>query len=272
VIRDGRDSPTYWEARARPYLGGDEEWRAVSVGGPPAIAKWHSRFEERGVRVVERHLPREGRVLDAGCGVGRWFRLIAPGRSLIGMDFSAALLERAAVNEQGVKVILGDVRDIPLENASFDAALTIKVLQCLKHEERSKAVAELLRVTAPGGVVVLFEKTRGADGSAASEWLRWGKQADARLVTWHPNGYMVLDRVIAGMVGLRREYVGGGEPVQSGFARTDRNRLTEKRPSLYAAYMRVRALALAASLPVEPLAERMLPRTWADHGVFVFRR
>jgi SAM-dependent methyltransferase len=221
---------------------------------------------------LEHHLPREGRVLDAGCGVGRWFKLIAPGRSVTGMDFSAALLERAAANDQGVDVILGDVRDIPLEDASVAAAFTVKVLQCLQHGERSKAVAELLRVTARGGVVILFEKTRGRDGSAASEWLRWGQQAGARLVTWHPNGYTLFDRAIAALVGLRHRQAGDDEPAPSAHGPVGRRGLAERRPGLHSTYTRSRALALAASFPFEPLAERVLPPTWADHAILVFRR
>jgi SAM-dependent methyltransferase len=272
VIHDGRDSPAYWETRAQPYLGGEEEWRAVSIEGSPAIAKWHRLFEERGVRILEHHLPREGRVLDAGCGVGRWFKLIAPGRSLTGMDFSQALLERAAANDHGVDVILGDVRDIPVESESFDAAFTVKVLQCLKREERPEAVAELFRVTAPGGTVVLFEKTRGADGSASSDWLRWGQLADARLVVWYPNGYALLDRAVAALVALIQRCVGDDEAAPSTHAAVGRSGLAQRRPGVYSAYMRTRALALAASFPVELLAERLFPRTWADHAIFVFRR
>lgn len=270
MIPDDRDSPAYWENRARPYLGGAEEWRAVTVEGSAAVARQHMRFEERGVRILERHLPLGGRVLDAGCGVGRWFWLTARGRSITGMDFSTPLLERAAVNDYGVEVILGDVRDIPAEDASFEAAYTVKVLQCLKYEERPIAVAELFRVTAPGGMVVLFEKTRGADGSAASEWLRWSVQAGGRLVTWYANGYALIDRAVGWPVALRPNAPRSDtSPSSPHFARS---RLAQKRPRLHAAYMRIRALSLGASAHLEPLAERVLPRTWADHGIFVFTK
>jgi ubiquinone/menaquinone biosynthesis C-methylase UbiE len=273
VISDGRDSPTYWETRARPYLGGAEEWRAVTAEGPATVARQYMRFEERGVRLLERRLPHGGHVLDAGCGVGRWFWLTASSRSLIGMDFSAPLLERAAAaaNDQGVDLILGDVRDIPARDASFEAAYTVKVLQCLKRADRPTAVAELFRVTAPGGVVVLFEKTRGADGSAPSEWLSWSMQAGGRLVEWHGNGYTLVDRAVAWLVAFRRNAPGSGTS-RSTPQDVGRNLLAEKRPGLYAAYTRARVFSLGASLRLEPLAERALPRTWADHGIFVFTK
>jgi len=267
VISDGRDSPTYWERRARPYLGGGQDWRAVAVEGPAAIARQHMRIEERGVRLLERHLPHGSRVLDAGCGVGRWFWLTARGRSLIGMDISPTLLKRAAANDDGVDVILGDVRDIPVGDASFDAAYTIKVLQCLKHEDRPAAIAELFRVTAPGGLVVLFEKTRGADGSAASEWFRWSVEVGGQLVQWHANGYALIDRAVA-----RLAVAVGPRGSDTSPSDVGRSRFAGNRPCLYAAYIKVRALSLGASFLLEPFAERVLPRTWADHGIFFFRK
>ena len=272
MILDGRDSASYWEARAQPYLGGREEWRAVTVEAPPAVARRHMRFEERGVRVLERHLPRAGRVLDAGCGVGRWFPLTAPGRRLTGMDFSPPLLERARATGRGVEVLLGDVREIPAPNAAFDAAYTVKVLQCLKTEERHLAVAELFRVTARGGVVVLFEKTRGGDGSPAREWLRWAEQAGGRLVEWHANGFALLDRAIASLLALARKSTRPHAPRSSVGVAEGQISLAERRPRVHAAYMGIHALALGASFAAEPIAERVLPRSWAEHGIFVFTK
>jgi ubiquinone/menaquinone biosynthesis C-methylase UbiE len=245
----------------------------VAVEGPADVARQHMRFEERGMRIVERHLPDGGRVLDAGCGVGRWFWLTARGRSLVGMDFSAPLLERAAANDHRVDVMLGDVREIPTADASFEAAYTVKVLQCLKEEERSTAVAELFRVTAPGGVVVLFEKTRGADGSVPSDWLRWSLDAGGELVDWYANGFALLGRALAGLVDLRRGFLGDNQPEPDANARGARtSRLARRRPRLYAGYAHLNALALGASLLIEPVAERTLPRAWADHGIFVFAK
>jgi ubiquinone/menaquinone biosynthesis C-methylase UbiE len=221
---------------------------------------------------MERHLPLEGRVLDAGCGVGRWFQLTAPGRLLTGMDFSTPMVERARASSPGVEVILGDVREIPAPEASFDAAYTVKVLQCLRSEERPLAVAELFRVTAPGGVVVLFEKTRGADGSPAQEWLRWAEHAGGRLVEWHANGYALLDRAITGLVALVRRSPRAHVPRSSVAPGEGSRSLAEHRPRLSTAYMRVRALALGASFAAEPMAERVLPRRWAEHGIFVFTK
>jgi SAM-dependent methyltransferase len=230
------------------------------------------RVEERGVRVLKSHLPPAGRVLDAGCGVGRWFWLIAPGRALVGMDFSPALLERARANQQGVEVMLGDVREIPAADASFDAVYTVKVLQCLEDEDRPTAVAELVRITREGGVVVLFEKTRGADGSTASQWRSWGEQAGGRFVEWHPNAYALLDRAIAGLVALRPGFRAAANFGESASAGARRVGLAEQRPSLHSAYMAIRIVALGASSLLEPLAEHVLPRTWAQHGIFVFTK
>jgi SAM-dependent methyltransferase len=109
-----------------------------------------------------RHLPisSHSRVLDVGCGSGSMSRLIArsfPQAEVVGVDVREQYLDfaRARALEEGILNLTfqsGDVFALPFPDACFDLVWSKYLLQWLR-EPRS-ALAEMKRVTKPGGFVV----------------------------------------------------------------------------------------------------------------------
>lgn len=100
--------------------------------------------------------PRAGkRLLDAGCGTGR--RLRATGwASVTGVDLSPEMLEQARLTlSPDVRLLIGDVRALPLPDASADVSWCRLVIGHL--DECRGAYAELARVTAAGGQVIVTD-------------------------------------------------------------------------------------------------------------------
>jgi ubiquinone/menaquinone biosynthesis C-methylase UbiE len=105
------------------------------------------------------------RVLDVGCGSGAVTRTlarrVAPGGRAVGMDTSAALLAvaREHANEAGlgatIEFKVGDCRALPFPDASFDAAVAATTLSHVP--DPARALAEMVRVTRPGGRVGVFD-------------------------------------------------------------------------------------------------------------------
>jgi SAM-dependent methyltransferase len=91
------------------------------------------------------------RVLDVGCGTGEDTRAL-PGRS-VGLDASAAMIGEAA--RRGGDFVRGDAHALPFRDGTFDGCRADRTLQHLVHPER--ALAELARVTRPGGRVVVVD-------------------------------------------------------------------------------------------------------------------
>jgi len=82
------------------------------------------------------------RVLDVGCGVKPYLPFFSPVREYVGVDS----VDNSAAD------VHASAEDLPLPDASFDLVLCLQVLE---HVERpAEAVAELRRVTAPGGRVL----------------------------------------------------------------------------------------------------------------------
>jgi SAM-dependent methyltransferase len=96
-----------------------------------------------------------GRVLDVGCGTGRYSLHIqrALGRPVVGLDLSKGMLSKARekVTETGadIRLVRGDAQDLPFRDDAFDAATLILVVHHI--EDLSAMAAELQRVLAPGG-------------------------------------------------------------------------------------------------------------------------
>lgn len=94
------------------------------------------------------------RLLDAGCG-GGGACLIANelGAEVTGLDAATGMIDRAGWRVPGATFVLGNLADLPFEDARFDATIAASSVQYVPTPE--VAAAELARVTAPGGKVAI---------------------------------------------------------------------------------------------------------------------
>src|SRR5690606_15356990 len=92
------------------------------------------------------------RVLEAGCGTGLLLsRIERVASQAVGVDLSRGMLARA--RDRGLTVVQGSITALPFADASFDTVCSFKVLAHVPDIDR--ALAELARVTRPGGHLVL---------------------------------------------------------------------------------------------------------------------
>jgi SAM-dependent methyltransferase len=97
-----------------------------------------------------------GEVLDAACGTGRYaVRLAERGHTVVGVDQSPDMLERARAKVPGGRFLEGGLTELPLPDASVDAAVC--ALALVHVPEVGPAVAELARVVRPGGRILLSD-------------------------------------------------------------------------------------------------------------------
>lgn len=101
------------------------------------------------------------RALDLGCGSGASTQALAaavgPHGSLVGLDLSPAMIERARRSLErtpvNVTFLVGDASDPDLPSASFDVAIASLVLFFLP--EPAAALSRWVRLVAPGGRIGL---------------------------------------------------------------------------------------------------------------------
>ena len=96
-----------------------------------------------------------GRLLDAGCGSGRWLGFL-PENSYTGIDINFVMLQAAKEQHPKANFICADIRNIPCQDACFDFIISMfGVISHLTLEEQLIAVQEMKRVLKLGGLVMI---------------------------------------------------------------------------------------------------------------------
>jgi ubiquinone/menaquinone biosynthesis C-methylase UbiE len=96
------------------------------------------------------------RILDAGCGTGIFTReFLVRGADVVGLDISWTMLRWAKKENETIskRWVTADMTLLPFADGVFDKTVSVTALEFIEDERR--AVAELFRVTKPGGVVVV---------------------------------------------------------------------------------------------------------------------
>jgi ubiquinone/menaquinone biosynthesis C-methylase UbiE len=126
------------------------------------------------VKLIREHLGdlRGKRVLDIGCGKGRFARVFheqQPEAELWGLDISEEMLRFVP---EGIHTRAGSMTELPFDDASFDGAYAT---ESLEHAvEIEKAVSEICRVVKPGGKVAIIDKNAEQWGRLETpEWEKW---------------------------------------------------------------------------------------------------
>jgi len=111
---------------------------------------YHRFLDESEVRITEPYLG--PRVLEAGCGTGLVAeRLKTRCESMNGFDLSFGMLQKAKSRVD--RVSQASVTDLPFADNIFDTVVSFKVLAHV--QDIKTAMAEMARVTKPGGYLVL---------------------------------------------------------------------------------------------------------------------
>jgi ubiquinone/menaquinone biosynthesis C-methylase UbiE len=137
------------------------------------------RSEELAARVRE-FLPLGGeeRALDAGAGTGAFAFALAPlVREVVAVELVPELIERGRTKAPpNVSFVEADIAKLDFERASFDLVGTLRTLHHVPRPEL--VVAELTRVTRPGGTVLVVDQIAPADPLAALDLNRFERARD----------------------------------------------------------------------------------------------
>ena len=143
-----------WDpARTAEYFDeyGEREWTRFEDGTTPGPSMTiHTRMLEGYVRPGDR-------VLDAGAGPGRFtLELLRLGAHVTALDISPGQLELLQAHVPDVEAVVGDITDLSrFADGTFDVTVCFGGPLSYVLDRAEHAVAELARVTRPGGHVLV---------------------------------------------------------------------------------------------------------------------
>jgi len=127
------------------------------------------------------------RILDIGCGRGRWLSFYEKKHKAIvrGIDLSKDAVQ--VCESKGFKVCQGSIAELPFEDKCFDFVNSITVLMHVPLELKAKAMNEISRVLKKGGRAILIESTwedpsPHVFGLPVSGWTQIFNRSDMKLI------------------------------------------------------------------------------------------
>lgn len=166
VVIDHHDPQWPVIRHVHPRLADPEKWYLAESRAFFGVraAGWDAKFGDDlpayGKAVEAAGLAPGDLALDVGCGTGRALpalsAAVAPTGRVIGLDITPDMLAeaRAAGRDDRAGLVLGDARRLPIADGTADAVFAAGLVQHLP--DPGAGLAELARVTRPGGRLIIF--------------------------------------------------------------------------------------------------------------------
>lgn len=136
--------------------GKSEVW-GIGAAYEPYVGRWSRVVAKEFLAWL--NVKEKARWLDVGCGTGALSQTVlkqVKPQGVTGVDSSEGFVNyaRQQTSNTNANFVVGDARALPFADDSYDAAVSGLVLNFVPEPE--KAVAEMARVTKPGGTVAAY--------------------------------------------------------------------------------------------------------------------
>ncbi len=111
-------------------------------------------------------------VLDIGCAKGFMlhdFASLIPGITVKGIDISSYAIENA-IEDMKPHLCVGDVRELPFPNRSFDLVISINTIHNLDQEDCARALREIERVSRGNSFITVDAYRNDEEKEAMFAW------------------------------------------------------------------------------------------------------
>jgi SAM-dependent methyltransferase len=219
------------------------------------------------------------RVLDVGCGTGRWSQLLRDsGADVLAIDISPEAIEINRQRNPGIEFRVADLAQPDLPDDAFDLIVSVTVLQHLPPDGQRSASAALARALRPGGYALLLENIRDQGPHVFSrrieQWVDLFRRVG--LSPCHIVGYSfdlplrlaTIPIAAWGALSRCRGRIDSAVPITVRGPQGKRQQ--SRRMDLYWRFV-CRPLGWLSRV-LEPVSEKLLPSGMATHAAFLFRR
>ena len=139
------------------------------------------------VPLALRNAPRTA--LDVGCGEGRFCRMLAPhGVAVTGIDPTPAFIAHARERDPKGTYLEGGAERLPFADGAFD--LVVSCLSLVDIPDAAAAIAEMARVMAPGGRLLIANSNGFNTAGDGDDTLGWALNADGSRAHFRIDRYL----------------------------------------------------------------------------------
>ena len=157
------DAKAYWEERARKYGSLCDGWKAIILSGGENYYYEYVDIVDKKATYNFIQVYKGMKVLDVGCGVGRWcVEFARRGAEVTGVDISGEMIRLASDNmrKEGLdgRLMVMSVDEMDFPDNSFDLVHCAGVLMHVTDPDKfRKSCLNIIRVVRPGGQILLQE-------------------------------------------------------------------------------------------------------------------
>jgi SAM-dependent methyltransferase len=267
----------YWTGVAENFRSADASGFAPVLH--PGAPVWFNRLIDKLQFLAFRRalalaaLPPRSRVLDIGCGTGRWVRRYTElGHDATGIDATPGMLRIARRQGTISPLLAGEAFRLPFADAVFDCVSDVTVVQHIPEAVQPTALAEMVRVLRPGGRLILFELIRGTGAHifprSPRDWIQQATSCDTKLSGWFGQEFLLFDRMFVRAAQALAGKTAGAESGAAPFSMASPIEMSASRR----AYWSLRHVTAPVSAWLDPAVEKFFPARVATHAVFVFQK
>jgi ubiquinone/menaquinone biosynthesis C-methylase UbiE len=151
-----------WEQQVRRFFNEASKEYADSYYGITPQAHYYAMRQKIVLSFLERL--DGGRILDVGCGPGMMVAPCTQRRFLYtGLDLSEKMIDECLHRHRDTATAnfcVGRIQCLPFDNNLFDVLLCMGALEYVPAEEEDAAMAEMIRVLKPGGLLIISHLNR----------------------------------------------------------------------------------------------------------------
>lgn len=132
-------------------------------------------------------------ILDIGCGTGSTTKFLEKFGTVVGIEKNIHAISLA--KKRGVKIIKGEINNLPYKNSIFDLVTVFDVLYHKEVKNVDNGIKEIYRVLKPGGNLLItdsaFNFLKGRHGRSLHEVRRFTIKKLKRILT--KNSFQIRD-------------------------------------------------------------------------------
>jgi len=148
--------------------GQEKIGRRGNDGPPPEhksiIFSWHGQEfhdllrscdKDETTPYILKYLPKYGKIVEGGCGLGRYVKYLADlGYDIEGVEYKPETVRAVQRCSPGLPVIQGNILALPYRDGSISGLISLGVLEHFR-EGMEEPLREIRRVLKPGGILVI---------------------------------------------------------------------------------------------------------------------